>query len=214
MRAWLAFVLLSELAAAPALAITLGQIDDFQDGTTQGWGGNSAPTNVASGGPDGAGDRYLQVSSANFHLGARNLLQWTGDYLAEGVTELVFDLKNFGTNKVELRVSVFGPGGTFTSTDETVLTGGSGWVSASFSLSEAELTRTQGTGTLDQTLAGVTTLLLRHDPDPISPPGQANLVTATLGIDNVTALPEPDLPLLVPAVLAALAATPRARRAP
>jgi hypothetical protein len=211
MGAWFAFVLLSEFVAAPALAITLEQVDDFRDGTTQDWSGGSNPTNVPTGGPDGVGDRYLQVSAANFHLGARNQVQWAGDYLVEGVDELVFDLNNFGPDAVALRVSVIGPGGTFTSTNETVLAAGSGWVSASFSLGEAELTRTQGTGTLDQTLAGVTTLLLRHDPDPISPPGEANLVTAMLGIDNVTALPEPDLRLLLATGLPALAALARVR---
>src|SRR5688572_20409255 len=68
MRVSLAFFLVSWLAAAPALGITGGQVDDFQDGTTQGWSGMSAPTNVATGGPDGTGDRYLQISSATFHL--------------------------------------------------------------------------------------------------------------------------------------------------
>lgn len=216
MSAWLAWVFVVQLVAAPVWAITLGQVDDFQDGTTQGWGGGSTPTNVADGGPDGAGDRYLQVSSTDFHLGTNNLLQWAGDYLAEDVEELVFHLNNFGPDPVALRVSLIGADGTtFTSTDEAVLAAGSGWVSASFGLSEAELTRTQGAGTLDQTLAAVTVLLLRHDPDPISPPGEANFVTGVLGIDNVTTLPEPDLPLGLATGVPALAmlARVRARRA-
>lgn len=211
MGAWLVLVLVSELVAAPALAITLEQVDDFEDGTTQGWGGGSAPTQVADGGPDGAGDGYLEVSASSFHLGASNQSQWAGDYLAAGVDELVFDLKNFGPDAVAMRVSVIGPGGTFTSTNETLLAAGIGWVSASFSLSDATLTRTQGTGTLDQTLAAVGKLLLRHDPDPISPPGEANFVTATLGIDNVTALPEPDRLLLLAAALPTLAVLARLR---
>jgi len=211
MGAWVALLLASELVAAPAMAITLGQVDDFQDGTTQNWEGGSNQSNVANGGPDGAGDRYLQVSASNFHLGTRNQVQWVGDYLVEGVDELVFDLNNFGPNAVALRVSLSDGTTTFTTTNETVLASGSGWVSASFLLSEAELTRTQGTGTLDQTLAGVTNLLLRHDPDPISPPGQANFVTATIGIDNVTALPEPRMSLLLAAGLPALAALARLR---
>lgn len=43
--------ILAVLAASPALAITLGQVDDFQDGTTEGWSGGASPTNVATGGP-------------------------------------------------------------------------------------------------------------------------------------------------------------------
>jgi hypothetical protein len=211
MGAWLAVVLVSELVAAPALAITLGQVDTFQGGLLAGWGGGSSPTNVPGGGPGGAGDRYLEVSASNFHLGARNQAQWTGDYLAAGVDEIAFDLNNFGPDPLALRVNIFGPGGTFTSTNETVLAAGSGWVTASFSLTEAELTRTQGTGTLDQTLVAVSILLLRHDPDPASPPAEENLVTATLGIDNVTALPEPGMPLLLAAALPTLAALARVR---
>ncbi len=40
-----AFVLLfaSLVTAAPSAAVTLGQLDDFQDGTSQGWG--SGPLN-------------------------------------------------------------------------------------------------------------------------------------------------------------------------
>jgi len=209
MRAWLALLSLSGLAAAPTLAITAGQVDAFQDGSTQNWGGNSSPINMADGGPDGAGDRFLQLSANNFHLGARNQVQWTGDYLAAGVDELVFDLNNFGPAPVAVRITIFGPGGAFTSTNEVAL--GSGWVSASFSLNEADLTRTDGIGTLDQTLAGVTNLLLRHDPDPISPPGEANLVTASIGVDNVTALPEPGISLMLAAALPALASLARAK---
>src|SRR3712207_4557029 len=57
-------------------AVTLGQVDTFQDGSTMNWqeGGNSPnpPTNVASGGPAGAGDRYLENdSSGGFGAGSR-----------------------------------------------------------------------------------------------------------------------------------------------
>jgi hypothetical protein len=212
MTKWLVLALLSELIAGPALAITLNQVDDFQDGTTQNWSGGSFPTNIANGGPDGTGDSYLQVSASNFHLGARNQVQWAGDYLTEGVEELLFDLNNFGPNAVALRVSVSDGLTTFTTTNETALAAGSGWVSVSFFLTDVELTRTQGTETLDETLAGVTNLLIRHDPDPISPPGEANFVTATLGIDNVTALPEPRTSLTLAVALPVLAALARARR--
>jgi len=212
MGKWLALVLSSGVVAAPALAITLDQVDDFQDGTTQDWSGGSFPTNVADDGPDGAGDSYLEVSANDFHLGARNQVQWTGDYLAEGVDEIVFDLNNFGPDAVALRVSVSDLSTTFTTTNETVLAAGSGWVSVSFFLTDAELTRTQGIEALDQTLADVANLLIRHDPDPISPPGEANFVTAMLGIDNVTALPEPRLSLGLAIGLPVVAALARARR--
>lgn len=44
--------------------VTAGQVDDFEDGTVQGWmeGAISPnpPTNIATGGPAGAGDNFLQ----------------------------------------------------------------------------------------------------------------------------------------------------------
>ncbi len=213
MRKWLiSFWILTGLAASPALAVSLGQLDDFQGATTQSWGGRSTPTNITTGGPGGSGDRYLQISAASGNLGTNNLDQWRGSYPAAGVGALIFDLNNFGPDPVALRITLFGVGGSFTSTTEAVLASGSGWVSIGFGVSETELTRTQGVGTLAQTLANVNTLLIRHDSDPISPPGQGNPVTATLGIDNVTAVPEPGSALLVVAGLAALAASPGARR--
>jgi hypothetical protein len=48
-------------------------------------------------------------------------------------------------------------------------------------------------------------LLLRHDPDPISPSGEPNFAIATLGIDNITAVPEPEPGLLAAIGLTALA---------
>ena len=56
----IAVLVVTGLAIQPANAVTLGQIDDFEDGSTQLWseGGRSPkpPTNVASGGPGEADD--------------------------------------------------------------------------------------------------------------------------------------------------------------
>jgi hypothetical protein len=136
---------------------------------------------------------------------------WNGDYAAAGVSALSFDLNNSGPDPLALRITLFGAGGNFTTTTPFLLASGSGWVTVVFGLGAADLTQTQGIGTLAETLANVNTLLIRHDPDPISPPGQQNPVTATLGIDNVTAVPEPGTALLVAAGIAALAAGQRRR---
>lgn len=214
MRSWLVglgFSLVA-LAGSPAAAISLGQVDSFQSGTTLAWEGGAAPTNVATGGPAGSGDAYLQIRSAFFNLGTNNSAQWSGDYLSAGVTGLVVQLNNFGSNRdLALRFSLFGAGSVFATTNEIVLSANSGWQVFHFGLGETDLTRTLGTGTLAQTLAAVDILLLRHDPDPISAPGGSNPITATLGIDNITAVPEPTSALLLAAGLAGLAATRRSR---
>lgn len=189
------------LPAAPVAGITLGQVDDFQDATLQGWSGGSSPTNQPSGGPDGTGDRYLELTAAGFNLGAFNTAQWSGDYLAEGVGRVRFDLDNFGPESVSLRVVIFTPGCEFgsmactawSSTDATVLASGSGWVTAEFSLAEADMTRVLGTASFADTLQNVERILLRHDDGAPDPPGVSAFVTATLGVDNVTALPEPSV---------------------
>jgi hypothetical protein len=186
-------------------AITLGHVDDFQDGTVQLWSGNANPTNIASGGPAGVSDRYLRLSPAFLPgpLGAYNNVQWSGNYLAAGVGQMGFALDNFGPDPVNLRVMLFTPGCSFGSgtctvwatTNALTLAPGSGWVSATFSLAQADLTRVTGSDSYAASLANVDRLLIRHDAGPASPNGSASPVTATLGIDNVTALPEPALAL-------------------
>jgi hypothetical protein len=205
--------LLAALTAMPAAAIVLGQIDDFETLTTQNWSGGANPTNIPNGGPDGSGDAYLQITPSGTGygpLGTYNQTQWTGDYTAAGVGRISFDLNNFGPSPVALRISILTTVATFTTTNEVVLPPNSGWVTAEFLLDPVAMTRTGGTGTFAQAMANVGKLLIRHDPDPISPSGQRNGVAATLGIDNVTALPEPGLVGALAAGSALLAAWHRA----
>jgi len=97
---------------ASVLGVTPGQTDNFEDGTTQGWtdgqGNNTA--NIVTGGPAGAGDNYLQVSSGTFgggpHLTVFNRSQWSGDYLAAGATNISMDLKNFGSGFLHMRLVI------------------------------------------------------------------------------------------------------------
>ena len=214
MWSWLSWVCaIGALAGSPAAAISVGQVDDFQIGTLDNWGGGSSPTNIATGGPAGGGDRYLQITANGTNLGTNNPIQWAGNYAAAGVTGIRLSLQNAGPDPVAVRLNLFGPGGSFTTTNETVLAPASGWITAEFLIDDASLTRTSGSGTLAQTLANVSQILLRHDPDPISGPMQPNLVTATLGLDNITAIPEPSSGLLAALGLGALAGSRQRARA-
>ena len=191
------------LAGSPELAwaVTANQVDDFQDGTVQNWSGGSAPTNIANGGPAGTGDRYLRISSTSSFLGVFNLVQWSGNYVTAAIDSVDMNLNNFGPNPVEVRIMLFTPGcdlgaaacTAWTSTLATPLAAGSGWVSASFSVKEADLTRVRGSDSYASSLANVERILIRHDSGTPTPPGTGPIVTATLGIDNV--LPEPSGPL-------------------
>ena len=195
-----AVVLVAIGQANVARAITINQIDDFQDGTTQGWAGQALPTNIPSGGPAGIGDTYLQISPSPMgRLGTVNLIQWAGDYLTAGVDTITMDLNNFGPDPVEIRIMAVDlldtKGGDFTSTIAAILPPGSGWQSVSFGLSASDLTHVGvgGTDNLDDTLAAVDRLLIRHDVGAPNPTGQPTLVSAVLGIDNITALAAPEV---------------------
>jgi hypothetical protein len=202
------------LTANPTRAIVLGQIDDFQSGSLQGWTGGSAMTNQPTGGPSGAGDRYLRIDSGGVGglLGTFNMVQWAGNYAAATVGRVNMDLSNFGPDPVSLRVMIMtagcsnGAGGctAWTSTNATVLPSGIGWVSADFSLLEVDLTRVLGSASYATTIASVERLLLHHDAGLPDPPGIPSPVNAVLGIDNVRALPEPSLELALSAGSAVL----------
>lgn len=188
-------------SALPAGAVVVGQVDDFEDGTVQGWAGGSTLVNQPSGGPGGSGDNFLDVDSNAFFLGTFNQAQWSGDYAAAGVASVRLAANNGGPDPVSLRLMVFSGGcgpvmvdcTAWTSTLAAELPEGSGWQTLEFSLSASDLTRVAGTDSLAGTLANVQRILLRHDPGAASPPGAGSgvVVDAVLGIDAVTALPEP-----------------------
>jgi hypothetical protein len=209
------------LCAAPAFAVVLGQIDDFQTGTMQGWTGGTSASNQPSGGPGGTGDRYMRLSSAGGNLGTYNTAQWSGDYGTAGVTRIDIDLSNWGPDPVSLRLMVMTPGCAFgaggctawTQTNATVLPAGSGWVKVEFSLAEADLTRVLGSSSYAESMASIERIHLKHDPGPPDPPGVAATVNAVLGVDNVVALPEPPGRVgLAAATLVLTLAFPRGRR--
>jgi hypothetical protein len=188
------------MAPVDASAVAANQTDDFQSGTVQNWQSPmSPPTNQSTGGPLGAGDRYLQLSASGKNLGAYNNTQWSGNYVAAGVNQVRFHLNNFGPSALSLRIMLFTPGcqagpatcTAWTSTAAQPLASGSGWVVASFSLAEANLTRVFGSDNYATSLANVERLLIRHDSGTPNPPGTSDIVTATLGVDNV--VPEPSV---------------------
>lgn len=193
-------------------AITVGQIDDFEDGTLQAWkmGANdvtaSHMTNIADSGPAGPGDNFLQVVSHEVETTGGNRLtffnktQWTGDYLSSGITEIAMDVKNFSSSEVlNLRLAINGGfldssfnfiGGLFTTTASVNLDSGSGWTHVVFSLDPGDLTAVSGrSGSTGNdvlvTLANVTELRLLNS---VNPDWTGLPVTATLGIDNITAV--------------------------
>ena len=205
--------------AASASAVTLGQIDDFQDGTTQGWGSGAIssvpPVNLPDSGPTGVGDHSLLITSlGGIGPGSRfvafNTTQWAGDFPAAGVERITLDLNNLGVVTLNMRVALEGAGGRFVSTLSVPVLSGGGWQSIQLSLLAADLTSAGGFN-VNATLAAVTQLRLIS---AAAPAFQGDPIATQGLIDNVTAGPEPELIPALPAgglvvLVAAMAAAGR-----
>jgi len=223
----LSFVVTLGLASS-AVAIPI-LVDDFEDGTTMGWAVPGPtlvpPTNVATGGPGGVGDAYLQLqaiggAAAGSRLSVLNETQWTGDFRAAGITAIRMDVNNFGPDDLVLRLlfedfDAPGPPANLAMTVANVaVPSGGGWMSVVFDLSPANLI--PGVfGTVEGALTDVGVMRLFHNPVAAFPgPGLGiPTVTATLGVDNIAAIvPEPATGALL---IGGLAATlMRTRRRP
>lgn len=192
-----------------AASIVAGQVDDYEDGTVQNWTGSfvGPPTNVATGGPAGAGDNYLQVISTGGGGPGSKLAtfndngQWAGDYIAAGVTSIQADMRNFSASGADLEMRLLfpsGAGGNFTSTLSQNLPADGAWHTLTFDLSAADLSYVGGNpANLSFTLQNVARILFRHQPGAPTGPGVGVPIVAEAGIDNVRAIPEPATALLI-----------------
>ncbi len=197
------------LPVTPVSAVTLGQTDNFEDGTTQGWlvgllGAShpKPPENTPSGGPGGVDDNFLLLTAvggngAGNRLSVINLAQWAGNYPAAGVNTIWMDVNNLGGADLSLRLLVADPAGgppnnQAFSTNAIVVPANSGWTSVVFPLGVADLTASFGTVTA--ALTNATELRIFHRPAAAFP-GEA--VVAQLGVDNITAAPLPPTVLLL-----------------
>ncbi len=183
----LAVVLLTLAAGPNSCTIASGSVDDFQDGTTQGWRSGSAnpnpPTWQPSGGPDGAGDGYLRIegtgtAGSGGNLVAFNTAQWTGDYTRAGVVAIGAELRNLGESELVIRLLVEGRGGSFVTAAAARLPVGDGWRRVVWPLAPFSSGRDAA-----DVLAQVTKLRILHAPTAESEP-----VAGVLGVDDVTSL--------------------------
>jgi hypothetical protein len=228
MKTWPALLLTAIACLLPSANAgadpILGQVDDFEDGTTMGWRINllgmgnpppeTLPVNVPDGGPAGAGDNFLRLTS-NGVLGAGGRLvalnldsRWTGDYVAAGVNAITLQVNNLGATDLALRLLFeHAPAGPPTdlalSTDPVLVPAGGGWVPVTFPIGPDDLTA--ALGSVDAALTGANVLRLFHSPTPEFPGPPA---TAVLGVDNITAafvpaqvVPEPGALVLFAASL-------------
>ena len=188
-----------------AYAVNSGQIDTFQDGTTDSWTNGhptigTPPANVGTGGPAGAGDKFLEITSngaggTDSRLVAFNRTQWLGNYVAAGITEIDMDLENLGSVTLSIRLAF--RGSTFNGapgylTTAFTLAPNSGWQHANFLINASSLTAIGGPAAFSTFFTtGPAEVRVLSEAGTTSLDG--DVVTAQLGVDNVIAVPEPNV---------------------
>jgi hypothetical protein len=207
------------LSANALLAVTLFQIDTFEDGATAGWSHGltnpDAPRVVADGGPEGVGDFALMVSSDGLGgSGARMVMfnrdQWTGNFVSAAITSIQFDVRHNSGSSALLRLGFNGPGGQFVVATPIFLAAGTSWSTFSFGLDAALFQHLGGgTGLFADTLAGVTEMRLLS---ATSPAWRGDVVQMNLSYHNIQAIPEPRHAAIGIALLAAVGALAFRRR--
>lgn len=191
------FLVLSLLEASiPASAVTPGQIDDFQDGTTMGWKEGpfspNQPTVVATGGPEGADDKYLSNISSGLeqeggYMAMFNEDQWRGDYVAAGVSRIRAHMANAGDSTLYIRIGMEGGADAtlYASTDAVPLPADGAWHVLEFDLGALSMITGSGTSTLAQVLSNVIHFRI-HSARDFSWSGDR--IAGSLGVDNIEAV--------------------------
>lgn len=187
--------------ASPTLGqITFGQLDDFQDGTTMGWVEGpitpNPPTNIPNGGPNGAGDAFLQnISSGGFGAGSKQIMfnqtQWIGDYGTAHVTRISGMMANPGATDLHMRVAIQGGvfGTIFSSANAVFLPSGSAWQPVSFDLTTTAMALVAGPDPLSTVLSSVAQL--RVLSSELGPSFTGDVIVSTLNVDNLRAMTRP-----------------------
>ena len=202
--------------SCPANAqITLNQIDTFGTGTAANWtqGGTGSGVAVVLGGPAGAADQYLQITSiggggATSRLITFNRTQWIGNYKAAGVTAISMDLRApISNNQARPIRLAFRDGATNTgySSDAVSLLNDGLWHNTQFALSSANFSPIGSPSPFDTFLTTTTELRILS---AASPSFLGDSIVAVVGVDNIQAgvapVPEPTFALagFVPLMIA------------
>ena len=224
-RQTFAALLVSLAAAMPSHAVVLGQLETFTS-SNGGWfiGGGPAGAPLVplpvepTGGPGGSGDAFLRVTStgsgtAGSRLVANNAGPWTGNYLAAGITHIAMDLKNLGATNVAVRLFFedpipLPPQNEAHTSFVANLAAGSDWTRFVFPVTASHLVAELGDVT--SALTNTTFFRIYHSTSGDFP---GDPIAASIGIDNIHAIPEPTTTALMLAGLGVVGAVARRRAA-
>jgi hypothetical protein len=192
-------------AASPCWAITLGHVDNFNDGTTQGWRVGVVgifPVNQPDIGPTGAGDHSLWMATDLAGGSQPNLVvfntssNWIGNWTAAGVSRIEVDVRDPGSNSFPLaiRLGIVGPDGgptmgggndTFVTAAMPVPSDGQ-WHRLSFDVSPSSFFSTGGTD-IEEVLSAVRHFRILHNPNQFFS-GDSPIGGGEFYLDNIQAL--------------------------
>jgi len=195
MKQKLLFLFFSIFISASVCAQTVGQVDDFEDGTVQGWiigpfaSPPNPPTNEITGGPSGAGDNFLKYSSlGGSGAGSRMIImnqdaRWTGDFTTASIVRIKMDVR-VTVADLNLRVALTGAGGRISTTNAVTVTAGSGWTSIIIPIEATDMETVPGGSSVSGTLASVSEMRILSSS---APDFKGDAIVATLEIDNIEA---------------------------
>ena len=171
--------------------VTVPFREDWPGTSAQNWGGGATVGNPGTGGADGAGDGYLQVSrSFPANLGARSQgNEYVGDWLAAGVSLLRVALSDVGAaNALQIHVSIGNQSDLWQYNAAFVPPAGT-WQTFEVDLSNpANFTQIigAGTSTFTEALQNVDWVLIRHDLAPYAQ--SPDNASGDFGIDRLELL--------------------------
>ena len=201
--------------------ITLNQIDTFGTGTAANWTQGPLGTGVAVvlGGPAGAADQYLQITSiggggATSRLVTFNRTQWIGNYRTAGVTAISMDLRAPVSNNQARPIRLaFRDGATNTGYSSVAfsLPNDGLWHNTQFALSSANFSPIGSPTPFDTFLTTTTELRILS---AASPSFLGDSIVAVVGVDNIQAgvAPVPEPTLVLAAIVPLLVASRRILR--
>lgn len=186
----LSFLLTSAIGFSQVVA---DQVDDFEDGTVQGWQISqfgtppNQATNIPDGGPNGAGDNFLSYTTTGAPGGEGSKVlvfnqssHWTGNFTTANIVAIKFDVK-VEINNVNLRVAFEGGGNQIVTTNSVPVVAGTGWTSVTIPVSASDFTLLVGSD-IPSVLASVSTIRILSNNNPVWV-GEARAVT--LQLDNI-----------------------------
>ncbi len=173
---------------------TIGLINDFESGTTQGWseGAQSPnkPSNISTGGPAGADDNFLRnISSGVGQAGSKWLMfnttnSWTGSWSSAGVSQVTLDVRNNSSSAITLRMAL-GINNNQNNNGSIISSGveidaNSDWQNITFDVTASDFNNpTTATSTLNN--VGAFRILINTNASWI---GQT--IAASVDVDNIT----------------------------